>query len=136
MDLQTACVFRPTYLTVAFLVLVVAAIASGISAVIAFMRRSRRDSAARGWINILHIGVGAICIAYFAAVGLRWGADVRSLEDYERRTRTSAPAVRAAIHGQTRSEALAGMAAVAILAVSVLTWRGVAARRAPGGNVR
>lgn len=133
-ELRTICIIRPAYFTIAVLLLLATTIASGISAVIATIRRIRGAKIVSPHVRKFHVGVVLVWVMYAAVVGFGSIRDRRVLREYEQTTGKVAPAVRAAMNRETRTVATFGAGCAVVGMLSMLAWRGMA-RRAPHEHV-
>ena len=133
-ELQTICIIRPAYFTVAVLLLLATTIASGISAVIATTRRVRGPKIVSPHVIKFHVGVVLVWVIYAVVVLFASTRDRGVLREYEQTTGKVAPAVRAAMNRETRTVATFGGGCAVVGMLSMLAWRGMA-RRGPHENV-
>lgn len=127
-EFQTVCTIRPAYFRIAVLLLVAATIASGISAVIATLRRIRGAKVVSPHVRTFHAAVVLVWVLYAVVVAFGSYRDRRVLQEYEQRTGRVAPAVRAAMNRETRTLATSGVACGVVGMLSMLAWRGMAKR--------
>jgi hypothetical protein len=127
-ELQTICVIRPAYFTVIVLLTIVATIASGISGVIATIRRMRGEKIVSANARKLHVAVILVWVTYAVVVGVGMIRDRQFLRDYERTRGKAAPAVREALNRETGTVITVGAGCAAVILLSMLAWRDVASR--------
>lgn len=127
-ELQTICVVRPVYFTMAVLLLLASAVASGISVIIAMMRRIRGAKVVSRHLATFHVAVVLVWVIYAGVVGVAWLGDQRVLREYEQTTGRVAPAVRAAMSREARTTAMLGAGCAVVGLMSMLAWRGMTRR--------
>ena len=127
-ELQTNCVIRPAYFNAVVLLLLAATVAGGISIAIACTRRMRGRAVAPKNLKAFHIAIAMVWLAYIVVVVIGWTGARRVLHEYEQSTGKVAPALRAAMNRETRSDALVGGVCVGVGLLSMVAWRGIPRR--------
>src|SRR5687768_14056033 len=122
-ELQSICVIRPAYFSIAVLLLLATTIASGISAVIATIRRIHGSKIVSPHVRRLHVGVVLAWVTYAAVVGMGVLRERHVLREYEQTTGKVAPAVRAAMNRETRTMVAFGAGCAFVGLLSMLAWR-------------
>jgi hypothetical protein len=124
-EIQTICVVRPLYFTVAVLLLFSAAVASAISLLIATYRRARRQNVVSPHIDLFHQAVLIVWLTYASVLVVGFVRDANALRDYQRTGRNVSPAVRAAMKREQNAVIAFGAGCAVSGVLSMLAWRGV-----------